>query len=206
MQGTFNKQEGFAALIVLVAVAIVMILYATQMGVLFGPSGTFEPKGLEDHPWVLEELLISADEDVKLPRKPKLQLYEPLHTTAAVRRNESPRGTLTIEFGTNGRIRGQWDCVYTSDGQDYRIISEMSGNIDVQRTFRNEQGKDKSRLFFIARGPYTKSQPQPHSDRPEERGTAWLTGWVGPDGNTAGHVTITTNREWAAAYDFEGGK
>ena len=201
---TFEKhRSGFAILIVLVAVAILMLLYFAQINTLFGPGLPSERAGIEEHPWVLEKLLIPDGEDVKLPRRPKLELDEPFSITAPVRRNESERGEMAIAFDTNGRIGANWQCTYGQSGVNYHIDAQISGNIHTKRTYRNEEGKDKSRLFFIARGRYTKTSLSETAGAGDEKGQAWLIGWIGPDRSIQGFVTITTDQQWAAAYEFE---
>lgn len=195
-----TPKKGFAVLIVLVAVAIVMILYFVQMGTLFGPAGSYEVKGIEDHPWVLEELLVAEGEDIKLPRKPKPTLDDPLTVTMGVRLDGADRGQATITFEPNGRIHSHWECGYLSDTVRYQITADMNGNIDAKHTYRDESGKNKSCLFFIARGSYTKSPIEDNASVMGEKGTAWITGWLKSDLSINGHITITTNRQWAGVY------
>ncbi|MHC5088974.1 MAG: hypothetical protein ACYSOT_05130, partial [Planctomycetota bacterium] len=156
-----KKNNGFAILIVLVAVVILMLLYFVQIDTLFGPSLPSEPAGIEEHPWVLEELLIAEDQPVKLPRRPKPELNERFSVAAAVVRNGADRGTVTVAFDTDGRIQAAWDCVYKQSEIDYRVNAETQGNINVKRTWQDDNGKDKSRLFFIAKGRYTKAPLEP---------------------------------------------
>lgn len=200
------KQDGFAILVVLVAVAILMMLYFVQIDTFFGhgPRRT-EPAGIENHPWVLEDLLVTEDENIKLPRKPKLQWDRPLSLTAPVMLDSADRGKVTIVLDAEGRIEASWECTYVSDGMSYGITSLMTGNIDSKRTYRNDNGKDKNRLFFIARGHYTKTPLESTERVGGEKGTAWLTGWIDPDCSVQGHVTITTDQTWAAVYRFETG-
>ena len=203
MSFLYARKNGFAVLIVLVAVAILMLLYFVQIDTLFGPSLPSERAGIEEHPWVLEELLAPDGDDIKLPRRPKLELEEPLNLTAPVSRNDAGRGEIAVAFNTDGRISANWQCTYEQAGALYRIDSQMNGNIRVKRTYQNEAGKDKSRLFFIAKGPYTKTSLGETAGTGGENGVAWLTGWIGPDRRIQGHVTLTTNQQWAAAYGFE---
>ena len=198
-----NEKNGFVILIVLVAVVILMLLYFVQIDAFFGPGLPSQPKGLEEHPWILEELLVPDAEDIKLPRRPKLELEEPFSITGPVTRNEAERGEIAIAFNTDGRIRANWQCIYEQSGANYHIDAQMNGNIHVKRTFQDEAGKDKSRLFFIARGQYTKTPLAETADIGGEKGVAWLTGWIGPDRSTQGHVTLTTDQQWAAAYGFK---
>ena len=195
-----HKQNGYALLIVLIAIAILLILYATQMKTLFIPDlPKQQPVGIEERPWLLEEYLIPEDKNVKLPRSPKPQLNEPITLNAGVRRNDAERGTTVIDFDTNGRIRATWQSEYSHDEQAYSITAEMAGNINVKRTYEDPNGKDKSRLFFIAKGHYLKKMLNSGT---EEKGTAYMLGWLKPDHTANGYITITTDRKWAAAYEF----
>ena len=202
MRSPKSEQNGFAILIVLIAMVIGMLLFFVQIDTLFGPDLPTETVGIEEYPWVLEELLVPDDETVKLPRSPKLELNEPFTITAGVRRNEANRGTVTIAFDTNGRVTSQWQCVYQQTEQGYQIDAHMNGNIVVKQPYQDETGKDKRLLFFIARGKYIKMPLNSAAAAGGERGAAWLTGWIDPDRGVRGHVTITTDREWAAAYAF----
>jgi hypothetical protein len=199
-----QKQSGFAILIVLAAVAILMLLYFVQIDAFFGGGPHSQPAGMEQHPWVLEDLLVPEGQDVKLPRSPKPDLNEPFSISAPVRRDEAERGTVTLSFDTHGRMTAQWQCAYEQTGQEYHIDAEMKGNISVKRTYEDAQGTDKSRLFFIAKGLYTKKPLGDGTAAGGEKGACWLTGWLAPDRRVLGHVTITTDETWAAAYSFTG--
>lgn len=198
------QRSGFAILIVLVAVAILMLLYFVQIDAFFGPGLPSQPAGIEQHPWVLEDLLIPEGQDIKLPRSPKPDLDEPFSISAPVRRDDADRGTVTLSFDTNGRMTAQWQCAYEQTGQEYQIDADMKGNISAKRTYEDTQGKDKSRLFFIAKGPYTKKPLDGDTAFGGEKGTCWLIGWLKPDHSVQGYVTITTDQQWAAAYAFDG--
>jgi len=197
-----KKDNGFVILIVLIAVAILMLLYFVQIDTLFGPGLPSRPAGVEQHPWVLEALLVPEGEGVKVPRRPKLQLNEPFTLTLPVTRNDADRGEISIAFDMYGRIAGNWQCSYEQDGITYQVVAETSGNINAKQTYQDENGKDKSRLFFIAKGHYTKTPLAQAPDALGEKGQCWLTGWIRPDRTIEGHITLTTNQQWAAAYAF----
>jgi len=198
-----SRQNGFAILIVLIAVVIVMLLYFVQMNTLFNPADVpFEPKEMEERPWTLTDMLVPDGEAVKLPRSPKPTLDQRLALTAAVSREQAPRGTLRVAFETTGRIAAEWRYDFEKSQRPYRIAADLSGNINVKQTYRDEAGKDKSRLFFIAKGRYTKAPADGTAAADSEKGECWLIGWIGPDRRIEGHVTLTTDRTWAAAYAF----
>jgi hypothetical protein len=199
---TDDKHQGYAILIVLIAVAIMLMLAAVQMRVLFVGSGPKPSTGIEQRPWLLEELLAGDDEAVKLPRPPKPQFAEILDVTGRVTRETSERGTVSIHFETNGRIRAAWNTEYRHAEQTIALSAEMTGNIQVGQTYEGPDGKDKSRLFFIARGPYVKQTFDPAFPVRDERGTTWLIGWLHSDRRAEGHLTLTTDRTWSTVYDW----
>ena len=106
-----RHRKGFAVLIILVAVAIMMILYFIQADALFGPNLPTQPVGAEQRPWLLEELLVAEGEGVKIPRSPKIELNEPFEVFANVSRDDAPRGTVKVFFDTDGRVNASWNCM-----------------------------------------------------------------------------------------------
>ena len=196
------KQKGSALLIVLIAVAIMLVLYGIQMKSLFGPRGQTQPVGVEERPWQLEHLLADEGEKIKLPRKPKPRLSEPLRVSVDVTRNNETKGTAAITFKPDGHIDAVWDCRYGYDEKTISISAEMAGNINVRQTYEDENGRDKSRLFFIAKGHYLKTSTTATIGTEREKGKAWLLGWLAADGTAEGHITITTDETWSAAYAF----
>ncbi|MHC5082964.1 MAG: hypothetical protein ACYTET_03370, partial [Planctomycetota bacterium] len=116
---------------------------------------------------------------------------EPVTITATVSSDESPRGTVSITLGTDGRVQADWQTSYMNGEQTHTITAEMTGNIDAKRTFvDDDETKDKSRLFFVARGRYKKEVSHPNLDPATEKGTAWVFGWLKPDQTAEGFVSI----------------
>lgn len=199
---TNAKHKGYAVLVVLIAVAILMILYAVQMRALFVGNGPKTPTGIEQRPWQLEELLVGEGESVKLPRPPKPQFAEALDVAGQVTRDGDERGTVNIHFDTDGRVQATWKSSYKHNEQTISLNAEMKGNINVKQTYEDTDGKDKSRLFFIAQGPYLKQTLDPTAAVNDEKGTAWLIGWLHSDHHAEGHLTLTTDQKWSAVYDW----
>ena len=195
-----HPKNGYVILIVLIAVAIVLILYATQMKALFLPDVPQDHSSVEQRPWLLEELLVPPDQTIRRPRPPKPELLESFTLETAVSRDGADRGSMTLAFRTNGRLQAGWKVRYTQNDARHAITARMEGNINIDRTYESLGMKDKSRLFFIATGPYQKQAAA--AGLPDEEGTAWLIGWLEPDRTAAGHIALTTDRKWSAVYAF----
>jgi hypothetical protein len=46
----------------------------------------------------------------------------------------------------------------------------------------------------------------PETGQKEENGTVWLLGYLRPNGQAEGTLTLTTDQEWAAVYEYTGKK
>lgn len=198
-----KRRNGFAILVVLIAAAILMLLYFVQIDAFFAPEQkNSRPAVFEQRPWLLEDLVAAPQQSIPMPSLPKPQLDRPFERSAAVSRNQSPRGRITVAFETDGRIAARWDCSWAEGRSSFQITAAMKGNISASQTYEDAGGKDKSRLFFIAKGPYLKTEENAGGVVQEE-GTAYLLGWLRPDYSAVGCITITTDRKWAAQYVFE---
>jgi hypothetical protein len=201
-----HQHRGFAAILgLLIVIAIAMMLYFMDLKAIFGPSGQYmeRPAAIEDHPWQLEDLLIGPDKNVPSPRKGQPELLEPIHIKAPVHRNDAPRGQVTLSFGKDCRVAADWAAQYESDKKTVTIESHLSGNVVPSKVYADARGNtDKTRLFFIAKGPYTQTTRLPDKTIQSEQGTAYLLGWLCTDNTAAGTLTITTDQTWSAQYPF----
>lgn len=201
-----HKTRGFAAILgLLIVIAIAMMVYFMDLKAIFGPSRQYmeRPAAMEDHPWHLEDLLIDPDKNVPSPRKGQPELLEPIQIIAPVQRNDAPRGQVTLSFGKDCRVAADWAAQYESDKKAITLDSHLTGNVVPSKEYSDVQGNtDKTRLFFIAKGPYTQTTRLPDKTIQSEQGTAYLLGWLHTDNTVAGTLTITTDQTWSAQYPF----
>lgn len=196
-----NRKNGFALLIVLAAIAIMMLLYFVQMDTLFEPSIPTAPAEIEKRPWTYENLLVPAGKTLKKPKAPKPLLTEPFELSGSAERNSQPRGQVKIAFDTDGRIMATWQTEYAGDGKTHAITTQMTGNVSTKMTYEADGRKDETRLFFIAKGQYVHlTETQTGTTR--EQGDAYAIGWLAPDRTAEGFVTITTDQTWSMEFAF----
>ncbi|MEN6308382.1 MAG: hypothetical protein ABFD91_11555 [Anaerohalosphaeraceae bacterium] len=201
-----HKTRGFAAILgLLIVIAIAMMLYFMDLSAIFGPSRQYmdRPTTPEDNPWRMEDLLVGLDKNVPSPRKGQPELLEPLQLTASVQRNDAPRGQVNLSFGKDCRVAADWAAQYEFNKKTYSIESHLSGNIVPSKVYSDANGStDKTRLFFIAKGPYSQTTRLPDKTVQSEQGTAYLLGWLSNDNTATGTITITTDQSWSAQYPF----
>ncbi len=198
--------RGVIALVVLIGIAIIAVLYLMQLSSFFSISVPPGSRGKTYRkPWHDEHRLLGPDAIIELPRRPKLELDEPFTLEAEVSRNDQDRGAITLEFMDDGKVGGAWDCSYSYDGKHYTCQADFSGNIDVDVVYRNDQRKkDKTQLYFITKGDYTKeTYTESTDDSSIEKGLVYVTGFIKPDHSASGKLTITTDKQWSAQYQWQ---
>lgn len=198
--------RGAVLLLLLVAIAILALLYVIQMDAFFGPIGTRGRVPAEHRPWLEEYRIVPGDKLIRPPQPPKPAISEPLILTANVWLDESDRGTAILEFAVSGEVSGTWNCEYSHDDRDYRFDAGFAGNIDVTKTYSEEEVEDESQLYFITKGTYKQTAYNIETGiETSEEGVVYVTGWLRADYSVSGLITITTDRTWSATYTLEKG-
>jgi len=209
------RSGGVVVLLLLVAIAILAILYVIQMDAFFGPVAPGGRTPAEHRPWLEEDRIVPSDKLIKPPQPPKPAINEPLILNAQVHLDGSDRGTATLKFAVSGEVSGTWYCEYSHDDRDYRFDASFAGNIDVTKTYLEEEvadesspseGLDESRLYFITKGTYKQTAYSVEAGtETSEEGLIYVTGWLHTDYSVSGLLTITTDRTWSATYTLERG-
>jgi hypothetical protein len=204
---TRRHPKGFIAIALFAGIAIVLILYVTMLKGYF-PGVSDRGSGVkQDRPWLLDDLIVGADDFIEMPNAAQVDLDDGLELNAAVSRDGSERGVASLLFDAYGEVSGKWECDYTHDEREYSFMATYAGNIVADKEFSGEDGSNDSLLFFIVKGSYT--QRKYHEDFGEQitEGIVYLTGWVDRDESLRGKLTITTDDiedkdKWAASYEL----
>jgi len=200
-------RRGVVVLLLLVAIAILAILYVIQMDAFFGPVAPGGRARAEHRPWLEEDRIVPADQLIKPPQPPKPAISEPLTLNARVQLDESDRGTAILKFAVSGEVSGTWYCEYSHDDRDYRFDASFAGNIDVSKTYSEGETPDDSQLYFITKGTYKQTAYNiKEGTATSEEGLIYVTGWLHTDYSVSGLITITTDRTWSATYTLENGR
>jgi len=207
MRLTMRKKNGYAAMLgLLIVIAIAMLIYFLEAKAIFGPGRKYanRPVKPEDHPWQMEDLLVPEDQIVPVPKKGQPELLEPVILTASVQRNKAPRGSVKITFGKDCRVNAVWFTQYEYEKKICSLQAQMKGNVVPSKVYSDANGQeDKTRLFFIAKGPYSQITQTADNLSQTEEGTAYIIGWLRPDNTADGTITITTDQSWSALYPFQ---
>jgi len=152
MQNRINNKNGYALLVLLIAIAIIAILYMIDLTAMFGPTERIDVYA--ERPWFEEKRLLDAD---KFPvkqtgKKGKVVIKDKAIIGGTVQRKGENRGDIEITIDPNGRAYGHWNCAYQYTDSNYSVTAEFAGNIDPTKIYEDKNGTNKQLLYFITKG------------------------------------------------------
>jgi len=199
-----GNQGGFALLMLVIVVAIIAVLYFVQLKVLMGPGPILEVSK-DERPWLLEKRILEDSNEINMPRRPKPGLGNGLMVRGSVLLEQAERGEIVVDIGGEGKVEGYWSCTYSHEDQGYAIDGSFAGNVDGKVTYEDDKGKDKSLLYFIAKGDFTKEAYNSKTGHHEfSDGLIYVTGWLGTDYSATGKLTITSDKRSSVCFDWSG--
>jgi hypothetical protein len=203
-----RNDGGFVLLSLLVAMAIILLLYVVYTQNIFHFSAGKAKDRYSDpnaYPWEEEHLFIDDVLDgydmggrrPPFPDQPPLK--EPLRYTAGVYAGNEPRGEIELYVWTDGDVSGSWSAAYvekTDRNRYYETVEEyregnktntFKGNTAPLKIYKDDRGEDKSKLYFITKGEFLL-----HERREDQTitGTIYVTGWVDKNYNAEGELVL----------------
>jgi len=184
-----NRSGAALILMLLVVVVIGVLIWLRPMTLMRSST-----KGM---PWDEERRLVRHDEDVEPPKEEQPEILENLVFRGLIE-TELDEGGITLYFLTDGRIKGVWGGTYKPEPEiTWEVTgSRFKGNIDPTKIYRDEDGEDPSKLYFIAKGGFLILETNSKTDRIKTAtGSIYVTGWLDNEYKAVGKVTITSDKE-----------
>lgn len=180
------------------AVLLFMVLIIVVIGVLvwFDPAALFSRSG-PDLPWNQEYRLFKAGEEVPTPSGEQASITRALLFEAEAKQEDAKRGKISILIRPDGRIEGGWGGEYRPKLQvTWEIMgSQFKGNIDPSKIYCDSDGKDPTKLYFIAKGKFLILETNSENNRVRNvKGHIYVTGWLDTEYNATGEIRITSDK------------
>lgn len=185
-----KNRNGYAMLLMLVVViAIAACIYYLQFG---KPAKSSSGDVM---PWKQENLLVKAEQEVEKPTDQQPDISNGLNFDLNVGiGGDDDGGQLGFGITPDGRVFGIWHGIYyDSKKVNYDIMQgNFEGNIAPSKIYKDKDGEDASKLYFIAKGKYLiaandfKKNMVCHLS-----GIFYVTGWVNRDNSAIGKITTT---------------
>lgn len=197
---------GSALLGLLIVVALALLVCGVQ---LYLQKTAKDPDVCHDlMPWK-EWRLREASEKVQ-PRASEEQpditeVIEFMASAKAKGVENTPRGTVKLAVHPDGRVIGSWGGNYYNDTKvNFDGGGDFGGYVCPLKIYRDEEGEDRSKLYFITKGKFTLHETDFEKDRYHIRvGDIYVTGWISTDYTTIGKVTITSDEKYFEVFEWQ---
>lgn len=203
-----EKKRGYALLLSLLLVVVIgMIVYFKWM---YGPVYQIG-KGQSgiNPPWrQWEKLRIRIEQEpVGKPKPEQNQILKPLLLETKCKLDGKELGELQLLINSNGKIEGGWaGSFYIDKDVDFQImVCSFEGTIDPQEIYSDIKGEDNSKLFYIAKGPFSILETNNKTGIVRNlMGSVYVRGWLAKDNSVSGELIITSDDKNFYLFDWQG--
>ena len=206
-----RNRGGFALLALIIAVAIVLLLYTVYTRNTFHHFAGTETGRYSDpnaYPWeegrlFIDNVLDGYDMGGRRPPFPEQPpLNENLHYTAGVYFGGEPRGQIELYVFKDGSVTGSWTGAYearTDRNRNYETLREykegfltndFKGNTAPLKIYKDDRGEDKSKLYFITRGEFLLREGR---ENRKIHGALYVTGWIDRNYTARGELFLLSS-------------
>ena len=198
--------KAFTLIGILVVLVILIMLFTLDLKRVFNADIKMPNGSIDEKPWHNEDLIAEPGEGIKQPTPSQHQLRGTLELAAEVTVDGDKRGTLSITFTPDCRIRCLWSCLYAQSDRYYTYTSTAEGNTVSDKKFEQNETADPSKLYLIAKGTCIRKtfRNQELTELTEKQATTiYITGFLGTDESAMGMITLTTDNKACVTYDWK---
>jgi len=187
---------------------IIMVLLIVVFGVIIWLDPMSLMKGSDSGmPWSEEDRIVRPDEEVKQPKQEQPEILHNLRFSAKAFQSNELRGGIEMYILTDGRVRGGWGGAYKPKPEITWEVAGASfkGNIDPSKIYSTEDGEDRSKLYFIAKGKFLILETNSATGIVRNlKGRIYVTGWLDDEYIAKGKVVLTSNKKSYEEYSWAG--
>ncbi len=202
-----TKRTASALLGLLIIIGLVILVY---FGQLWFKKMTPNPDIRNDlTPWKEWRLRQANPKPSQEPsdKHPKIaQQLECQGSAEAKDKQITPRGEITLLIAPDGKVAGMWGGNYYNDAKvNFEGGGDFAGYICPAKIYKEETGQeDPSRLYFIAKGKFQLHESDLQKTYYIRVGDLYVTGWLSPNYNVEGKVTLTSDEKYYETFYWKG--
>lgn len=201
-----KNRFGSAGLVLLVVIIVVLAVLLVQWYLKRTVKDPDLAEGLM--PW--EEWRLRAKSTKAVPEcsEEQPELAEMLGYNANVELSGSSdhRGEIQLVIRPDGTVMGSWGGnYYNNDKVNFDVQGGgFAGRVYPGKIYRDENGQDPSRLYFLAKGEFAIHETDFKKDRFHIRvGDIYVRGWLDSDHRVTCEIIITSDENYYECFDWQ---
>jgi hypothetical protein len=202
-----RQRNGSGSMLVglLIVVGLALIIFGVQ---LYLKKTAKDPDvSLDLMPWKEWRLREASEKTQPPPSKNQADITEGIEFRASAEAKgteNTPRGDVTLKVQPDGIVIGLWSGNYYNDAKvNFDGGGNFKGYVCPLKIYSGEEGKDRSKLYFITKGKFTLHETDLKNKYHIRIGDLYVTGWIDPKYTAFGKVTITSDEKYFEAFDWQ---
>lgn len=205
LQWLAERNRPASALVgLLIVIALVFLVYFVQW---YLRKTAKDPDICYDlTPWKEWRLRQSSEKPQQEPSEEQPDITETVRFDTNAELRSEPRGEIWLAMHPDGTVMGSWyGRYYKKPKINFDIMGGgFNGHTYPRKIYRGEDGEDRSKLYFIAKGTFLVAETDFEKDKLIHRsGDIYVTGWVSPDYSAMGKITITSDEKYFETFDWK---
>jgi len=160
---------------------------------------------LDLEPWKEWRLRESNPKVLQEPSEKQPDITKGVQYDVNVNYQDENRGQLYLVIQPDGIVIGAWHGHYHKEKSKLGVDiqdGDFAGYVCPLKIYRDENGEDPSKLYFIAKGDFLIHEYDLKSKYHIITGDLYVTGWVESDCAVHGKVVITSDEKYSEAFDW----
>ena len=158
-------------------------------------------------PWKEWRLREESEKPVPEVRAEQAQITTSLKYDANVKLAETgdPRGEVLMWVTPVGQVWGAWSGSYYNTRKMNCDIQGggFEGRVYPGKIYRDENGEDPSKLYFLAKGKFVIHKSDLKSRYDIDTGDIYANGWLSPDLSVVSDITITSDENYFETFSWK---
>ena len=202
--GNISPEAGRGGFVVLLLLLVIVVIGAL---IWLDPAALFSRPD-PDLPWNEEFRIVKQGEQVQKPTEEQPSITGFIRYAADAKKEGEARGKISLMIQPDGRVKGGWTAEYNPNPKINLLVMSggFDGNIDPSKVYTDEDGEDRSKLYFITKGGLIILETRKESGTVRSvKARIYVTGWIGPEYNATGEITITSDKRTYQTFYWEAG-
>jgi hypothetical protein len=160
---------------------------------------------LDLEPWKEWRLRESNPKALQMLSEEQPDITKGVRYDVNVNYQDEGRGQLYLVIQPDGMVMGAWNGHYHKEKSKLSIDiqnGDFAGYVCPLKIYRDENGEDPSKLYFIAKGDFLIHESDLESKYHIITGALYVTGWIDADYAVRGKIVITSDEKYSEIYDW----
>lgn len=196
----YRKASAFIGLLVIIG--LVAIVFLGQWYIKKTTPDPDTSDGLMPwREWGLREANPKPEQNPSA-EQPQITKILAFDTNAHLKGAREPRGEIQMTIMPDGSIGGNWGGNYYRKKVNFNGGGGFQGKIYPAKIYRDENGQDPSKLYFLAKGKFQLHESDLEKTYSIRGGDLYVKGWIDTNFQVISEILITSDEKYIETFTW----